>query len=155
MIRKLRYLDLLAQERISIKKTDRNKWVGISKNSNANRYFRLTYFQSVGSMMRWLNRSGVGFPGHWAISHFTMRVSESLSRVCGERARAQPETDSLGSVLASVTHFAEQFRSMLGDSCGIEEFVTQRAFEAKFVPLISTSYHFFSCVDRFAALRAF
>jgi len=77
------------------------------------------------------------------------------SGVHGEGAGTTAESVTFGSEFASVAHAAEQLVIVLVSVGRVQHLVAQTAFEALFVPLLSTGNSLFSGVDRLLALGAF
>lgn len=71
-----------------------------------------------------------------------------------EASSASTESVSLGAVLASVAIFAVQLVLVLCAVCGVEHLAAHSAFEASFVPFVSTGDSLLGGVHRLAALGA-
>jgi len=82
-------------------------------------------------------------------------VAKMLTNIHGQTSCSTTETVSFRSEFPSVAVLAVDFSLMLGAVGGVKKFVAKTAFEAGFVPLLSTGEPFLSSVHGFAAFGAF
>ncbi|GMT18569.1 hypothetical protein PFISCL1PPCAC_9866, partial [Pristionchus fissidentatus] len=102
-------------------------------------------------MMRRIDGSSEGFGSHGPVPAIAAS-SESCSIVHSESARSQSESNSLGTVLATMALLAVQLFLMGRTRDGIEQLVAQTALEAELVPLVAAGAHLLRRVHGLAAL---